>query len=373
MNINSTALNIIRVYATLLVFLCHSTIIAKESFGFIIQESIPLRMLFLTPAWGGVWIFLVVGGFLAAYGFDTGKYTLDKSGILKYYRGRILKVLIPTYIFISLMYIFNMLESHVEFTTILKWLTCTFNGHDAGIKRVGASWYVFIIMWLYLMSPFLLKLLYKFEIKYRKREFKAYIYLIGLVFVFGISYRLGGVILDKMLGAEGKIYYNWFYANVTGCFDMFLIGVIGERLLRFMPPINEERFKKCRILSFFALLLTAFVFVGMFKYQRTLYRFIGPCLFSLSTIIIIISTSVKINSDVLKLNSKFERICNLIAPYAFMFYLWHSPLLGYVADKIEIENLNLHYFSTLVVGGMVTVYVAFLMTKMNNGIIKTLQ
>ena len=74
--LNSTVLNILRVYATALVFFCHSTIIAKECFEFKLHG---LMRLLNTPAWGGVWMFLAIGGFLAAYGFDQKKYTIDKS------------------------------------------------------------------------------------------------------------------------------------------------------------------------------------------------------------------------------------------------------------------------------------------------------
>lgn len=46
---NSTIINILKVFATLLVFLCHSTIVAKECFG-----GGGLIRIFNTPAWGGM-------------------------------------------------------------------------------------------------------------------------------------------------------------------------------------------------------------------------------------------------------------------------------------------------------------------------------
>ena len=188
---NSTALNILRVYAAALVFLCHSTIVAEESFG-IKWEG--LSRLIITPAWGGVWIFLVIGGFLAAYGFDSQKYSLNKEGILKYYKGRFVKVLLPTWVFLTLMYVFNMQESNMKLTTLLRYLTCTHNGSgDAGIMRVGASWYVFIIMWLYLLVPLLLKGLYWFETKYKGHEYKGYLGLLAVLCGVGVLWRGGGI------------------------------------------------------------------------------------------------------------------------------------------------------------------------------------
>ena len=366
-SLNSTILNVLRVYATALVFFCHSTIIAKECFEFKLHG---IMRLLNTPAWGGVWMFLAIGGFLAAYGFDQKKYTMDKSGILKYYKGRIVKVLIPTYIFLSLMFIFNMQEADVKWTTILRWLTCTFNGSGAGIKRVGASWYVFIMMWLYLLVPILLKWLRAYENKHSGKELKSYFKLLVTLCIVGAFFRLGGVFLDNLID---KIYYNWCYANVTGTIDSFLIGMIGERMMHYMPQISEKEIKKFRKYSLWFLIITTFIFLGNIKYQRQVYNIIGAGMFAVSSIAVIISFSYKTNE--MESNSTTNRIatiCNVIAPYTFMFYLWHSPLLGYVADKMSIDSLHLHYFAMLIIGGFVTAYVAFLMTKMNNGVIKSL-
>lgn len=362
--INSTVLNILRVYATALVFFCHSTIIAKECFGF---ELYGFERLINTPAWGGVWMFLVMGGFLAAYGFDQQKYSLDKNGVLKYYKGRVVKVLVPTYIFLSLMYIFNMQEANVKWTTILQWITCTFNGRGADIKRVGASWYVFIIMWLYLLAPILLRLLYGFEKNHNGRELKSYVKMLFFFCSIGFMVRVFGFFLNAKINDE--IYYDWFYANVSGTIDLFVIGMIGERMMHYIPEICET-VKKMRIYLPIVLFITTSIFV---KHQGFFYRTLGPMLFALCTIFLIIAYSYRTKGAVSQINGyRFSFFCNVISPYTFMFYLWHSPLLGYVADKLEVQNSHLHYWGMLIIGGLVTAYVAFLMTKMNNGIIKSL-
>ena len=68
----------------------------------------------------------------------------------------------------------------------------------------------------------------------------------------------------------------------------------------------------------------------------------------------------------------FLTICNTIAPYTFSFYLWHSLMLMYVAAQLNIENDDLHFVMTIIIGTIVSSYIALLMTKMNNGIIKAL-
>ena len=74
---NSTCINVLKILATAMVFFCHSWIVCYETFGYTIHG---LYRIFITPAWGGVWIFLVVGGYLAGYGFYGGKYSLDWGG-----------------------------------------------------------------------------------------------------------------------------------------------------------------------------------------------------------------------------------------------------------------------------------------------------
>lgn len=367
MNLNGTALNLLRIYATALVFLCHSTIIARESFGYEIKDFLFFRSFFLTPAWGGVWIFLTIGGFLAAYGFDIGKYSLDKAGIKNYYKGRIVKILIPTYIFISLSYIFNMHDSKVTFGTILQWLTCTFNGHNAGITYVGASWYVFILMWLYLLSPYLYKWMLIFEKKRKGKELKSYCKLSFLIFIVGILYRFSVTIIDHF--NNHQLYYDWGYANVLCCLDIFFIGMIGERVLHFLPEIAERKIVKLRNLAVAMICLSTIVFMGEFKYLITVYHFLGAFSFSFSTLLLLVFYNLKISNKTNN-SSRIVRFSSLLSANTFTFYLWHSLLLGYVANKIDVQNIHMHYFAMLTVGTMVTAYVAFLMTKMNNGIIK---
>lgn len=370
--LNSTALNILRVFAAALVFFCHSTIVARDCFGL---ELSGLSRLIITPAWGGVWIFLVTGGILAAYGFDSQKYLLNKDGIQKYYKSRIIKVLLPTWIFLSLGYIFKMEESYVSLTGFLRILTCTFNaGGGVGtihIKGVGASWYVFIIMWLYLLTPLLLKGLHRFEGRHQGHELKGYMRLIAVLCCVGVLYRFCGYLL--WLQFDERVYYNWFYANVTGTVDLFAIGMIGERMMHYIPKISDDKIYKFRKLSLWAVLIVACLFLGNYKYQRVIYLFMAPSMFAISTIFMIMVFSYK--SDTVKSRLEGKRIaiiCNALAPYAFMFYLWHSPLLGYVADKLKIEDLCIHYYAMLVIGGVVTAYVSYLMTTMNQGITKKL-
>lgn len=83
---NSTCINVLKVLATAMVYFCHSWIVCFETYDYLVHG---LYRIFITPAWAGVWIFLVVGGFLAAYGFCGGKYSLDVGGGKKVLQGKV--------------------------------------------------------------------------------------------------------------------------------------------------------------------------------------------------------------------------------------------------------------------------------------------
>ena len=379
--LNSTTLNVLRVYATLMVFFCHSTIVAQDVFGFKLHGAFCALN---TPAWGGVWMFFAMGGFLAAYGFDKKSYVCDKKGIIKYYKTRFVKVLLPTWIFISLAYIFSMNESTLSLKTIIQFMTCTFNGGGAGVKNIGASWYVFITMWLYLLAPIIYKLLRWYEQKNIGNERKSYFILICLISFISILYKvLGGAFLNLD-------YYTWMYANVLGSIDIFIIGMICCRLLNYLPTnVSPKSIRLLRAIAVITLLMLSTVFSGWIKefvfvspvfdiVQKGFYLIYykaGAIVFSLTALLIVILYSYQIEDKRHKkrlLRESIASICNSVSPYTFMFYLWHSILLFKVAEKLIIDSINIHYITMIIIGFIVTSYIAYLMTNMNNGIIKNI-
>lgn len=62
-----------------------------------------------------------------------------------------------------------------------------------------------------------------------------------------------------------------------------------------------------------------------------------------------------------------------MAPYTFMFYLWHTIVMETINDRIEMDNIVIKYFIVLVGGFFITAYIAWLSTKMNNSIISPLK
>lgn len=362
MNLNSTIINVLKVFATLLVFFCHSVIVAGECFA-----PHGLIHLFSTPAWGGVWIFLIISGLLSSWGFESGRYQLTKSSIKKYYKGRVTKILLPTWIFLTLVIIFNMRESVLKWDVILRMLTCTYNGGDAGVQGVGATWYIFVVMWLYFLTPFFILLLNKYEEKNKNGLFVAFLRLMLLVLALGLCYRIGGYYLHLDV-------YNWLYANVLACLDLFVAGMICAKMIKVFPVEKLRQLINTRgyLLLLFFLMNAVLIARGKFPFLDFIYRFISPTLYIFFTMALVLFYSVEDKESKL-LEGRLSKICNLICPFSFAFYLWHTSLLAAIAEKFSwIANDYYHYFAMLIIGIIVISYVSYLMTRLNDSIIKTI-
>lgn len=179
------------------------------------------------------------------------------------------------------------------------------------------------------------------------------------------------------------------YANILGSIDLWMIGMIGCRLMHYLPVhVSPKKIIILRTVAAISLLVLATVFSGwikelgsfsnVFSLMQTglnqVYK-VGSIFFGITSIALVILYSYREdNSERRKSWSKtvVGAFCNAVAPYTFMFYLWHSGLLTQVARKLAIEEPTTHYWAMLLIGFIVTSYVAYLMTQMNNGIIKNI-
>lgn len=71
----------LRIVATLMVFSLHSLLFMGKNYPMIdvIRESV-WTIVFYMPAWGGVWIFFALSGYLSGIGFVYGRYDISLGG-----------------------------------------------------------------------------------------------------------------------------------------------------------------------------------------------------------------------------------------------------------------------------------------------------
>ena len=353
-------INLLKVIATLVVAICHCWIICNHEFGFQLQNN--WQILLKTPAWGGVFIFFVVSGFLT-------QTSLDRYGGANpwlFYKKKIIKILIPCYVFISLVYVLVELNFSFDIGFMFRILTCTFNGTHSPMHNVGATWYVFVLMWLYALSPYLNKLLKFTESRFEGEKVKCDICLLGFIVLCGFLYR----VLGRYLGLE---WYTHIYASVYGNLDLFFGGFLFARI----KPSLKYSFRKVvlfRRLSLSGLLSLLLVCCFCYYYGEenhpfllSVYRYITPSIY-LCLVGIILLFSDNDNSYVW-----FCKVVNKVSKYSFEFYLWHSVIFWIIARTCIVPDTFLRYSMVLLLGLLVTMYLSILMTRMNEGINNSLK
>lgn len=87
-------INLLRVIACFMVIILHGFILIQD----ILPSTLWAHLLY-TPAWGGVWIFVILAGFLAGKSFNDGKYAISKKGFFLYYKRKFFR-LAPSYYFL---------------------------------------------------------------------------------------------------------------------------------------------------------------------------------------------------------------------------------------------------------------------------------
>ena len=277
-----------------------------------------------------------------------------------FYKKKILKILLPCYVFLSLVYILIEPDSQFDIVFIIRILTCTFNGTHSPLHNVGATWYVFVLMWLYAIGPFLDKILNSIENKFGE-NIKCNIYMLCLVVLCGFVYR----VLGRFLGLE---WYSHIYASVYGNLDLFIGGFLFARIKPYLKySIRKTILFRKLSLSFLLSLLLFCCFCYYYGEENipfllSVYRYVTPSFY------LCVVGGILLFSDNNNGRTYSSKIINQISKYSFEFYLWHSVVFGIVAKTFVISNVLLRYSTVLLIGIIVTIYLSILMTRMNEGI-----
>ncbi len=228
------ALNMLRVIATFCVFILHTLSASGMLLNlyYIIMDW-KWVAIFNTPAWAGVWILFILGGYLAGKSFATGRYSYTLKDTGRYYLTRIKKTYIPTMVFIFVFSIFKNPSWLINNPKVLlQMLLLTYNGKP-GLSGEGHLWFVFPMMMLYIIVPLASYIMEKLS---KKVPSFVFIVLAVVIAVAGLTYRL--------LAAEyGLDWYSHVYTSAYGNLDLFLAGLVFS----FFTRNRKEGNKKLRI------------------------------------------------------------------------------------------------------------------------------
>lgn len=327
--------NILRVIALFSVLGIHSKIVISE-----VNPAVNFPWYIYTPAWGAMWMFFTLSGYLLGKGFYNGKYRTETlEGVKQFYISRFIRIALPYYLFLFLIFCFvnPVWFCTIDFKYVLKLLTFTYNGDgNPGIPGVGATWFVSTIFQFYLLAPFV----YEFLLK-RLDKRMSFLFFWGLV-VCGALIRYCG---NKLGFPFGDIYT----LAVTNL-DCFFGGMIFNA---FTKQSDETKIKKI-LQPLSVLVILSFIGVNAWFYahnmhmQMYMYRYptvyillFCLCFYAFDTKNRTISSDLTFSAVV---HNPF-RIFDCIAKISFGMYLYHSNLFSVVPKILNAsKKTNSSYY-----------------------------
>lgn len=213
-------INLYRCVAVLLVFSLHACILNGKAFTCpdMLKES-SLAFLFWTPAWGGVYFFWLLSGYLAGKGYVDGRYGTSLSETWRYYKKKLMNVYVPTMCFNVAVGVASFPDFFPQnWIALRQMLTFTYNGAP-GVNGIGATWFVFTLMWFYLFTPLFCRAAIKIG---SKRKIGCLLFLM----------MMGEAVYRLYAGYHRLDWYTMVYTTPLANIDMFFCGTCLAYLLK---------------------------------------------------------------------------------------------------------------------------------------------
>ncbi len=329
-------LNVLRVIAFLCVFFLHTKIFIPIHWN----ENVSWSWLLYTPAWAGVWIFIMLAGYGIGRGFYSGKYEISVNGIIRYWIRRISKI-VPLYWFYILVVSIFISPSILVLTkeNFFHLLSLFFFNYqeEFGNLEYGLSWYLTTVMRLYIIAPFVFILLKRVE-KYLAASWLFLLFLVG-----GAVARVSmGYHISFTGGIWDLDIYQPFYFNLDLFFCGFLLG-------------NLERGKQRRWGSFtkaavVAVLLGVILVNSKIYYEgnyngnnvfyMNIYRYVLPTVYCIVTglyiyIFEICRTYSRSSLSIEAVKKNIARVFDYFPFVQLSMYLFHSTILQCMANGYD--------------------------------------
>lgn len=330
----------LRIAATVMVFSLHSLLFTGKNFP--MQDILGENggyFIFFTPAWGAVWIFFVMSGYLAGIGFCKNKYELSIQGIKKYYWKKVKRIYIPTILYIAFCTVMIKPDFLSDNDVILKIITCTYAG-TPGFNGPGATWFVFTLMWLYFISPLIAWVLTKIPAKQ-----------IVLFFVFilllGIANRLNWYINE----------WAWvdLYTYALCNLDLFTCGFFVA-YMEDKNKIQQNNYFRYGLVGLFIFFIMVNNYMIAYEKYIAVYQYIFPSLYLIFACLYLycfrVNFSICRNSEIK--NTFIKKIAKRFATISFEFYLFHSMIFDRLAKHIGGHTASEQYLKFFMVSFVIT-------------------
>lgn len=344
------SLNGLRVLALVVTFVSHTYL-----FSGVFAEGGEITFLFAAPAWACMWVLFTLSGYLAGRGFASGKYPLTGDGVKKYYGGRLLKIWLPTVLFIFL----TALLAYPDFlfgdaTLILRCLPLSWAA-IGGPDGIGATWFVFTIMWLYLLTPAFCYIARRLT----QRGRWAGIVILTLT---GLGYRL---FAGRFVQDFWRDYLNYIYTPPIGNLDLYVVGVLAA----YNKATTEQQNRGlwiplclCYLMAYYAVYQA--VANGDDHLYKTVYSYLGPTAFLIAVVLFAYTADhlnhqapIPVTAARIKKNP-LGALIDWFASIGFEFYLVHSLILNRISPYINDADLIRKHLKLLIATFLISTVLA---------------
>ena len=352
----TNSLDYIRIIAALLVFMLHTSLFSNNITDGAIIPILQNYFFLYTPAWAGVWIFIIISGYLIANGFLVNRYCLNKKGILEFYLSRLIKIGVPTLFFLFLCCVLvypNFIQNNKG--VLVRLLTFTYNGIP-GVDGIGAVWYVSTIMQLYLISPLIIYLIEKIRQK---------IHYNLLIWLLWVSLILIGLVARITMFYFKADWYSSVYTFSLSNIDLFVSGI----LVNYLPKPQKSVVKSTIVWILFLLLilLNCYIYSRGDSKSIFIYQYLLPSVYAIIVNLLIFYSDNYIKS---KKVSLIDRVTLWFSNITFQFYLWHSLILSTIVNSIAVTGTLKTHFKLLGISFILTTIIASFFSKAFNILLK---
>lgn len=318
--------NFIRSIAVICVFLLHISIFSGQ-LGFAYDRyTWPLK----TPAWSAVWILFMLSGYLIGKGFFQGRYAFSVQGILQFYLKRLVKVGIPTWIFIFICCTVMEPEFIYKNPRVI-FMILTFTYYNIPPSNcIGATWYVSTLMHLYLIAPFICLIAVKITGRIKKHLVPKSLISIITILILGFCYRY--FLFKKGVDWSSEVYVP-FYANL----DLYISGILLN-CINFSKIVSLKRKYILNVCTkaglCLGILLNCYIsYRAEFSLNCLfIYQYILPSVYLIGVgIYIKISEICLLPQKPINIQGIIKnpaRLFDLFSEISFEFYLVHSMILS---------------------------------------------
>ena len=342
-------INFLRVVGMFMVFMLHTALFSSQRGFWFNQHTWFLQ----TPAWGAVWIFFILSGYLIGKGFFEGRYQYNLKGIIKFYWTRFFKIALPTLGFVGLCCVLVAPQNFIRDNPLFlkKILTFTYDANP-GFDGASATWYVSTLMQLYFLAPIIcwgLTFVIEKVINEKQRMITVAILLIIIVCGLGGRHFLLYIKADW----NSQVYVPG-YMNL----DLFISGIL---LNYFLPKRKKPLSSQTKLLKKAAtMFLIIFIIFNSYIYYTgyiTFYQYTLPSVYIIFTCIYIyihesIEKRVIYQNIIVKI---WINIINELSSISFGFYLFHSLILSRIYLAIQGSSPVVIHIKLLIAAFIITI------------------